>query len=109
MVKLAHRIAFPSDIKLTANKAGGNQKFYELNAIVIHLGQGLHYGHYVCIIKHKEKWLMFDDDTIEMIDERFLTNYFGTPNHTHVAYLLFYQAINEDDPLSLSTKTKSEN
>lgn len=32
----------------------------------MHIGNGLQYGHYVSIIKCKDKWLLFDDESISV-------------------------------------------
>ena len=80
--------------------------------MVIHIGPGLHYGHYIVAIKHKDKWILFDDDQtsvtffslkicvlifpFKLLDERALNNFFGHTTHTKAAYLLFYQAISEE-------------
>ena len=71
-------------------------KHYELYAIIVHLGPGIQFGHYTCVIKHKDRWFLFDDETVQLVDERFLTTIFGTNNSSTAAYMLFYQMINEE-------------
>jgi len=71
-------------------------KHYELYAIIVHLGPGIQFGHYTCVIKHKERWFLFDDENITLVDERFLSTIFGNSNSSTVAYMLFYQMISEE-------------
>jgi len=96
LVKLNYKVAFPSDIRIEANKEAGSYKYYDLYGVVIHIGPGLHYGHYIVAIKHKDKWILFDDDQTSLLDERALNNFFGHTTHTKEAYLLFYQAMIEE-------------
>ena len=39
---------------------------YDLFAIVIHIGSGPNQGHYVTIVKSHGRWLLYDDDNIEV-------------------------------------------
>jgi len=96
LVKLNYKVAFPSDIRVEANKETGSYKYYDLYGVVIHIGPGLNYGHYVSAIKTNNKWLLFDDEYVTLLDERQLANYFGHSTHTKAAYLLFYQAVSEE-------------
>ena len=59
---------------------------YSIFSIVIHCGKNIQAGHYVSIIKRKEKWYMCDDDEVEEMSE----NDVETKN----AYLLFYRLDN---------------
>ena len=69
---------------------------YDLFAVVIHVGQGPNHGHYVSIVKAHNRWLLFDDETVELIDEQSIAACYGTTQdgaqNTDVGYLLFYQA-----------------
>jgi len=42
------------------------EKIYDLFAIVVHVGTGPNHGHYVCIVKSHGKWLLFDDESVEV-------------------------------------------
>jgi ubiquitin carboxyl-terminal hydrolase 22/27/51 len=59
---------------------------YSIFSIVIHCGKNIQAGHYVSIIKRKEKWYMCDDDEVEEMNE----NDVEAKN----AYLLFYRLDN---------------
>jgi ubiquitin carboxyl-terminal hydrolase 12/46 len=69
---------------------------YDLSAVVIHVGQGPNHGHYVSIVKSHNRWLLFDDETVELIEEQSIAACYGTTQElnqsTDVGYLLFYQA-----------------
>jgi len=96
MVKLTSKVAFPLELRVDINKEGGKFRLYELSAIIVHMGAGMMYGHYVSIIKNRDKWFQFDDETVTLVEERSLSSLFGHQSHSHAAYMLFYQAI--DDP-----------
>ncbi len=59
---------------------------YSIFSIVIHCGKNIQAGHYVSIIKRKDKWYICDDDEIEEINK----NEILSKN----AYLLFYRLEN---------------
>jgi len=94
--KLTDKVAFPLDIRIETNKEPFTIKHYELYAIIVHLGPGIQFGHYTCVIKNKDRWFLFDDDNVTLVDERFLSTIFGNSNSSTVAYMLFYQMISED-------------
>ncbi|KAJ1626272.1 putative ubiquitin carboxyl-terminal hydrolase [Pavlovales sp. CCMP2436] len=81
---------------------GEDDVIYDLFSVVIHVGQGPNHGHYVSIVKSHNRWLLFDDETVELIDEQSIAACYGSTqegaNNTDVGYLLFYQA--RDAPLS---------
>lgn len=94
-MKLAYRVVFPFELRLfnTIDDAPNADRLYKLWAIVVHIGQGLHHGHYVAIIKNsKGKWLLFDDDTVLDVEESDITKYFGDTPGYGSGYVLFYQA-----------------
>jgi len=64
---------------------------YNLFAVIVHIGGGPHHGHYVTVIKSMDQWILFDDDTVEPIEEADLQRYFGD-NGTGCGYIFFYQA-----------------
>lgn len=78
--KLTHRVVFPFELRLEntvhllllphkqTKDAEGSDRIYDLVAIVIHIGSGPNQGHYVSIIKSYDRWLLFDDDNIEVSD-----------------------------------------
>ncbi len=56
---------------------------YSIFAIIMHCGKSIQAGHYVSIIKRKEKWYICDDDEIEEISRDQIL--------VKTAYLLFYR------------------
>ncbi|CAD6886971.1 unnamed protein product [Tilletia controversa] len=93
-IKLAYRVVFPMQLRLfnTSDVAANPDRMYTLFAIVVHIGAGLHSGHYIAIVKVGSRWISFDDDTVETIDEMDIAKYFGDTPGTGSAYVLFYQA-----------------
>ncbi|KAK0557041.1 hypothetical protein OC846_000687 [Tilletia horrida] len=105
-IKLAYRVVFPMQLRLfnTSDVATNPDRLYTLFAIVVHIGAGLHHGHYIAIVKVGSRWVCFDDDTVETIDEMDIAKYFGDTPGTGSAYVLFYQAEDLDrEALGLST------
>lgn len=97
-MKLGYRVVFPFELRLfnTVDDAPDADRLYRLWAIVIHIGQGLHHGHYVAIIKSGDKWLLFDDDTVSQVDELEIQKYYGDTHSSGSGYVLFYQAVDLD-------------
>lgn len=92
--KLFHRVVYPYHLRLfnTTDDADDPDKLYELYAVVVHIGGGPYHGHYVSIIKTKERgWLLFDDEMVEPVDKNYVRNFFGDRPGLACAYLLFYQ------------------
>ena len=48
------------------------EKLYELIGIVIHIGAGIQFGHYMAIIKSFDHWIKFDDDYVEKVDDKLI-------------------------------------
>ena len=64
--KLNYAINIPSELKfdfLLKNKSS-EPTLYNLFAIVVHVGNGIEYGHYFCLIKTCGKWFKFDDENV---------------------------------------------
>ncbi|KAF9993922.1 hypothetical protein BGZ65_010496, partial [Modicella reniformis] len=93
-VKLSYRVSFPMELRLfnTADDMEDPDRIYDLNAFVVHVGSGPHHGHYVAVVKHTDRWLLFDDETVETIDELDIHKYFGDSSQLGSGYVLFYQA-----------------
>ncbi len=92
--KLFHRVVYPYYLRLfnTTDDAEDPDRLYELYAVVIHIGGGPYHGHYVSIIKTRDRgWLLFDDEMVEPVDKGFVRNFFGGENLLACAYVLFYQ------------------
>jgi len=98
--KLSYRVVFPLELKLvnTSDDAEDPDRMYHLFAVVIHVGSGPHQGHYISIIKSHSHWLVFDDENVELIDEMYIQNYFGSAqdnygqSSTSTGYILFYNS-----------------
>ena len=92
--KHACRVVFPLDLRLfnSSEEAQNPDRYYELFAIVIHVGVGAHQGHYISIIKIGSRWALFDDETVEFIPESDIGKYYGDAPEVGSAYVLFYQA-----------------
>ncbi|KAF0743822.1 hypothetical protein Ae201684P_004139 [Aphanomyces euteiches] len=100
--KLFHRIVFSAELKLptliTECASIDSTKLYELFAVVIHIGNGMDYGHYVCLIQCHDQWLLFDDESVQLVQEDILEHCFGyekdeSPSNTATGYLVFYRLI----------------
>lgn len=71
---------------------GGNV-CYNLFAVVVHVGDGPHHGHYIVLAKTHGIWLMIDDHVIQEIEERDVTTFFGGhQGSSDAGYILFYQS-----------------
>lgn len=107
-VKLGYRVVFPLDLRLfnTSEQANNPDRLYELFGIVVHIGGGLNQGHYVSIVKVGQRWVLFDDDTVDVISESDIPNFYGDSPDTGSAYVLFYQAVDMDhEALGLSAES----
>ncbi|EFW99650.1 ubiquitin c-terminal hydrolase [Grosmannia clavigera kw1407] len=92
--KLFHRVVYPYQLRMfnTTDDAQDPDRLYELYAVVIHIGGNAYHGHYVAVIKTKERgWLLFDDEMVEPVDKHYVRNFFGDKPGTACAYVLFYQ------------------
>jgi len=100
--KLSYRVVFPLDliVQNTSKDAVNPETKYDLFAVVVHVGSGINHGHYVSMIKSATTWLIFDDDSIDIIQESDLMSCFGQSSDvllsTDCGYLLFYQQENSN-------------
>jgi ubiquitin carboxyl-terminal hydrolase 9/13 len=97
--KLFHRVVYPYYLRLfnTTDDAEDPDRLYELYAVVVHIGGGPYHGHYISIIKTKDRgWLLFDDEMVEPVDKAYVRRFFGGPNELACAYVLFYQETTEE-------------
>ncbi|KAF9991002.1 hypothetical protein BGZ75_007185 [Mortierella antarctica] len=101
-VKLSYRVSFPLELRLfnTVDDMEDPDRIYDLNAFVVHVGSGPHHGHYVAVVKHQDRWLLFDDETVETIDEADIHKYFGDSAQLGSGYVLFYQARDLDSTIA---------
>lgn len=97
--KLSCRVVFPFELRLpnTSQDCEDEDRVYSLFAIVVHAGNGMNHGHYVCIVKSQDRWLMFDDERVLPIDHQDVQSLsFGSiSKRTDVGYILFYQSAME--------------
>ncbi|EGW33645.1 uncharacterized protein SPAPADRAFT_55482 [Spathaspora passalidarum NRRL Y-27907] len=97
MVKLFDSISYPFKLKLfNTTDDDQEQHLYELYALVVHIGGGPMHGHYVSICKTKYGlWLLFDDETVELVDDSYVMRFFGNGPGLASAYILFYSKCHE--------------
>ncbi|KAI7982279.1 Ubiquitin carboxyl-terminal hydrolase 3 [Camellia lanceoleosa] len=72
---LSYRVVFPLELKLSNTMEDADSE-YSLFAVVIHVGSGPNYGHYVSLVKSHDHWLFFDDENVEIIDESDVPTFF---------------------------------
>lgn len=106
MVKLFDLISYPLNMRLLNTTDDKNKaQMYELYALVVHIGGGPTHGHYISICKYRDGlWLLFDDETVEVVDSQYVQRFFGNSPGLGLAYILFYQCVSEDENLFDSTK-----
>lgn len=107
---MLYAVNIPSEIQLDfLLKDKGKYKqssLYNLRSIVVHLGSGNDFGHYISLIKKGDKWFIFNDEKVEVrlfTDQQVLksdlSEFFGSPNENYenqssqCAYLLFYELV----------------
>eukprot|EP00891_Asterochloris_glomerata_P000112 jgi/Astpho2/112/e_gw1.00004.43.1_t len=94
--KLMYRVVFPFQLKLcnTSDDCPDVDTMYNLFAVIVHIGSGLHHGHYIANIKVHGQWLTFDDEEVRPSDEAQVQTCFGSSqeysNHAEHSYMLFY-------------------
>jgi ubiquitin carboxyl-terminal hydrolase 9/13 len=97
--KLFHRVVYPYHLRMfnTTDDAEDPDRLYELYAVVVHIGGNAYHGHYVSVIKTKDRgWLLFDDEMVEPVDKHYVKNFFGDKPGQACAYVLFYQETTEE-------------
>eukprot|EP00960_Hanusia_phi_P030115 748391-Hanusia_phi.AAC.1 len=70
---LTIRTAEMCQLNNTTDAAADEDAFFNLFAVVVHVGSGMNHGHYVCLIKIHDQWFHFDDDTVEGVDDSHVT------------------------------------
>lgn len=103
MVKLFDSILYPLKLRLFNTTSAGKQtdnakpedfSLYGLYALVVHIGGGPMHGHYVALCKCKAGlWFLFDDETVELVDESYVLRFFGNGPGLASAYILFYEKL----------------
>ena len=79
-----------------------DEAWYNVFAVVVHIGSGPNHGHYVCFAKNNNRWFLFDDDCVEVVDEEQLHRVFGSTTEAGGAgsehgYMLFFARNEESD------------
>ena len=96
--KISYRVVFPLELRLfnKTSNSEGDDKLYDLVAVVIHCGSGPNRGHYVSIVKSFGFWLLFDDEMVDKIDVSSIEDFYGLTSDnqktSESCYILFYQA-----------------
>lgn len=113
MVKLFDSILYPLNLRLfntTLGTAPAGETFtdgpppaassndgfslYSLYALVVHIGGGPMHGHYVALCKCQAGlWFLFDDETVELVDDAYVLQFFGDGPGLASAYMLFYERL----------------
>ncbi|CAM9964683.1 unnamed protein product [Ascophyllum nodosum] len=99
--KLSHRVVFPLELRAPnmtdgQGEADADGRLYRrvLFAVVVHIGRGPNHGHYVAVVKSGGRWLLFDDDIVELVNEEVLRQCYGlarpASTETNTGYLLLY-------------------
>lgn len=113
MVKLFDLILYPLKLRLfnttlsDKKQAGPSDDFtlYGLYALVVHIGGGPMHGHYVALCKCKAGlWFLFDDESVELVDDMYVLRFFGNGPGLASAYILFYEKLDtkiDEDGLDL--------
>jgi len=103
--KLLYRVVFPLELRLwnTATDTENPERYYDLFAIVVHIGSGPHAGHYICFVKKDDVWLVFDDEDVSVIHEETIQDVFGSllvegRRSINTGYLLFFKTREEEAP-----------
>eukprot|EP00128_Syssomonas_multiformis_P017684 Colp12_sorted_trinity150504_noHs@24170 len=82
----------PMQLELPSNSdEGSNQSgYYELQAVLTHMGRSADSGHYVAWVRTKgDDWLKYDDDKVTPCDSEEILKLSGGAD-SHIAYLLLY-------------------
>src|SRR5271170_1494233 len=98
-LKLFHRVVYPPTLRLfnTTDDTEDPDRFYELYAVVVHIGGGPYHGHYVTVVKNDAtgNWMLIDDEAVEAIDDGFVGRFYGDRPGMASAYVLFYQQVDQ--------------
>lgn len=76
-IKSKTQVIAPASVKLS-----NQDQRLKLRAVLVHLGERIRYGHYVSILKVKNRWVLYDDmrgyETLDMTTKELLkSNYFS--------------------------------
>ncbi|OLY83541.1 Ubiquitin carboxyl-terminal hydrolase 4 [Smittium mucronatum] len=97
-VKLNYRVNYPLTLRVPDTTQQTEDVEYNLVGTIVHLGSGLNQGHYIVIVKSGDKWVVYDDDYVDIIDESDLELYYGDSLTFGGTYVLLYERA-DFDPL----------
>lgn len=63
---MTYRIPYPNELRMDSLEG---PKTYNLIGIVVHMGSGLHFGHYYSLAKSKGKWICFNDQSVKVVED----------------------------------------
>ncbi|KAJ3411465.1 hypothetical protein HDV05_002154 [Chytridiales sp. JEL 0842] len=97
-IKLAYRVVFPMELRLfnTSDDTEDANRLYSLSSVIVHIGGGPYHGHYIALVKSFGQWVLFDDDTVEPVEESELQRYFGDQNSPGTGYIFLYERVGFD-------------
>ncbi|QLL31700.1 hypothetical protein HG536_0B05650 [Torulaspora globosa] len=97
-IKLFNKIHYPLILNVCSSFCSSVRKKYELAGIVVHMGGGPQHGHYVSLCKNdKFGWLLFDDETVEVVSESTVLKFIGDKESLTTAYVLFYKELIDEE------------
>ncbi|OHT00067.1 Clan CA, family C19, ubiquitin hydrolase-like cysteine peptidase [Tritrichomonas foetus] len=90
MEKNSEIVKIPNEIHI--NSGSGPQN-YKLKAIICHIGISLFHGHFIAFSKVDEKWLLANDDNLNVLDQITFEQLLEGRNvkYQYVPYLLMYE------------------
>ncbi|KAJ3222621.1 Ubiquitin carboxyl-terminal hydrolase 12 [Clydaea vesicula] len=93
-IKLSYRVLFPLELRLfnTSDDTENGDRLYNLSSVVIHIGTGPYHGHYISLVKSGDNWVMFDDDSVEPLNDQEIERILSSSDNSETAYIFLYQA-----------------
>ncbi len=95
-VKIKNPVEVPEYLDLTpvmqAGKAEGY--LYQLRAVVVHRGETIRGGHYICFARKDEQWFRYNDAVVDKCTSR---EAFESYEAQRDAYMLFYARADNDE------------
>ena len=81
--KINTEIDFPLELEMALYHEGPST-LYSLAAVLLHVGQQAHHGHYVAHIKERGSWFLFNDEKVYCMEKKV------GPQRSQHAYMLVY-------------------
>ncbi|GMM56770.1 ubiquitin-specific protease [Maudiozyma humilis] len=111
-IKLFNNIDYPAHLQMASTFDPSSTHNYSLSGLVVHLGGGPQHGHYVALCKTpKYGWLLFDDETVETVDEADVLKFSGGTESMSTAYILMYTRTDEGEgaPVAQNASLRNAN